>query len=71
MFELNKKQGEAVALRSIGTFTEYFGNRGILIIMMPVCIGYFVSLKYFEKLDAARSQLNKDSVSLSESTQAA
>ncbi len=31
--------------------TEYFGNRGILIIMMPVCIGYFVSLKYFEKLD--------------------
>ncbi len=31
--------------------TEYFSNWGILIIMVPICIGYFIGLRYFEKLD--------------------
>lgn len=31
--------------------TEQFGNWGILIIMVPICIGYFIGLRYFEILD--------------------
>jgi MHS family proline/betaine transporter-like MFS transporter len=31
--------------------TEYFGNWGILIIMAPICIGYLIGLRHFEKLD--------------------
>ena len=31
--------------------TGLFGNWGILIIMLPICIGYFVGLRHFEKLD--------------------
>ncbi len=31
--------------------TESFGNWGILIIMVPVCIGYFIGLRHFEKLE--------------------
>jgi len=31
--------------------TEKFGNWGILIVMVPVCIGYMLGLRHFEKLD--------------------
>ncbi len=31
--------------------TENFGNWGILVIMLPVCIGYLIGLMHFEKLD--------------------
>lgn len=31
--------------------TEIFGNWGILIIMIPVCVGYTLGLRHFEKLD--------------------
>lgn len=31
--------------------TENFGNWGILVIMLPVCIGYLIGLIHFEKLD--------------------
>lgn len=50
---------------------KYFGEWGSLVIAMPVFVGYMFGLRHFEKLDAANNQLNKDSVSLSESTQAA
>lgn len=40
--------------------TERFGNWGILIIMLPVCIGYLVGLRHFEKLDNINNRpLNK------------
>ncbi len=31
--------------------TENFGNWGTLIIMVPVCVGYMIGLRHFEKLD--------------------
>jgi MHS family proline/betaine transporter-like MFS transporter len=31
----------------------YFGNYGTLFIMMPICIGYFYGLRYFEQLERA------------------
>ena len=31
--------------------TESFGNWGILIIMVPVCVGYTIGLRHFENLD--------------------
>lgn len=31
--------------------TEIFNNWGILLIMVPVCIGYTIGLRHFEKLD--------------------
>jgi MHS family proline/betaine transporter-like MFS transporter len=34
---------------------EYFGNYGILVIMIPICIGYFFGLRYFEKLEINNS----------------
>lgn len=30
---------------------DYFGNYGVLIIMMPISIGYFLGLKHFENLE--------------------
>ncbi|MBP9828555.1 MAG: MFS transporter [Proteobacteria bacterium] len=35
--------------------TENFGNWGILVIMLPVCIGYLIGLMHFEKLDKVDS----------------
>lgn len=39
--------------------TEAFGNWGILIIMLPVCIGYMIGLRHFEKLDEINRRQNK------------
>jgi hypothetical protein len=30
---------------------DIFGNWGTLLIMVPICVGYAVGLRYFEKLD--------------------
>ncbi len=37
--------------------TEKFGNWGILIVMVPVCIGYMLGLRHFEKLDKTATQI--------------
>lgn len=36
--------------------TEKFGNWGILLVMVPVCIGYMMGLRHFEKLDLVNNK---------------
>lgn len=36
--------------------TESFGNLGILIIMMPICLGYLIGLRHFEKLERGSNE---------------
>lgn len=41
--------------------TDYFGNKGILVIMVPVCLAYMFGLRYFEKMDRGNNSLSKGS----------
>jgi MHS family proline/betaine transporter-like MFS transporter len=37
--------------------TEYFGNAGIVVVVVPICIGYMIGLRHFEKLDKTPQSL--------------
>ena len=39
---------------------EYFNNNGVLVIMIPICVSYAFGLRYFEKLERAKNDSNKN-----------
>ena len=38
---------------------EIFGSWGILIVMMPICIGYAIGLRHFEKLEKTNDAIQE------------